>query len=310
MKTVSVATIVLLALLVMAGAQAADRPNFIFFITDDISPDELGCYGGKLVKTPNIDRLAADGVQFTNAYVATSSCSPSRCSYITGRYPHNHGAAYLHTELPADQFMFPQRLREAGYYTALSGKNHMGEAVSAAFELISTGKGPGKEEDWIQIMRERPKDKPFFFWFASTDAHRPWNIDENAPNYEPDTVEPPPFLYNGPLTRKDFTGFYHEVSRTDFYLGELRKELERQSVARNTIVIYAADNGRPFPPQQDAHVQQRRANAVHRGRPQHTEGRRQRFPGQRHRPRANGAGVGRLRPTRARARRKFRPCLA
>ena len=226
---------------------AAERPNFVFFITDDISPDDLGCYGSQTVQTPNIDRMAAEGMRFTNAQLTISSCSPSRCSIITGRYPHNTGAPELHTNLPADQFMFPQRLRETGYYTVLSGKNHMGPAVSAAFTRISRGKGPGKEGDWVDILRDRPKDQPFFCWFASTDAHRPWQFNDEAPRYTPDDAEVPPFLYDGPLTRKDLAEYYHEVSRTDFYLGQLRAELRRQGIEDNTYIIYMADNGRPFP---------------------------------------------------------------
>ena len=98
-----------------------NRPNFIFFITDDISWNDLGCYGNRKVKTPNLDKIAHEGVVFDNAYLTISSCSPSRCSIITGRYPHNTGAPELHTELPKDQFIFPQALQKSGYYTVLSG---------------------------------------------------------------------------------------------------------------------------------------------------------------------------------------------
>lgn len=241
------ATVLLIALTLTTPARAAEeRPNFIFFITDDISAEDLGCYGSKVVKTPNLDRLAREGLVFNNAYLTISSCSPSRCSIITGRYPHNTGAPELHTTLPTDQFVFPEALRKAGYYTVLSGKNHMGN-VKRGFDKISAGKGPGKEEDWVGILRDRPKEKPFFFWFASTDAHRGWAINDQAPVYDPANVKVPPFLYDGPLTRKDLANYYHEVSRTDYFAGELVKELERQGVADSTYFVYCADNGRPFP---------------------------------------------------------------
>ena len=97
---------------------ADDRPNFVLFITDDISQDDLACYGNPDVRTPHLDQWAADGLRFNNAYLTCSSCSPSRCSLITGRYPHNTGAPELHTRLPEGQFMFPQALKEAGHYTA------------------------------------------------------------------------------------------------------------------------------------------------------------------------------------------------
>jgi len=223
-----------------------NRPNFLFYITDDISPDDLGCYGNTFVKTPHLDKLAAEGLVFDNVCLNISSCSPSRCSYITGRYPHNHGAPELHTTLPTDQHPFPQALRQAGYYTVLSGKNHMGD-VNRAFDLISPGKGPGRQEDWVEILQQRPKDKPFFCWFASVDAHRDWQLDNTAPVYDPDQIQPPPFLYDGPQTREDLAGYYHEVSRSDYYLGQLRREVERQGIADHTYIVYCSDNGRPFP---------------------------------------------------------------
>ncbi len=230
-----------------AHSATDDRPNFIFFITDDVSHNDLGCYGNTAIKTPHLDRIAKEGLVFDNAYLTISSCSPSRCSIITGRYPHNTGAPELHTRLPDDQFSFPIALKEAGYYTALSGKHHMGKAVNRGFDKVSNGKGPSKAGDWVDMLQERPKDKPFFFWFASSDAHRGWAINDKAPTYKPKDVIVPPFLVDGEQTRKDLVGYYHEVSRTDHYAGELIKELKRQGVADNTYLIYCTDNGRPFP---------------------------------------------------------------
>src|SRR5690606_17646221 len=85
---------------ITVNAQENNKPNFIFIITDDLGWGDLGCYGNPTVKTPHIDRLAKVGLQFENAYLTTSSCSPSRASLITGRYPHNTGAPELHDPLP------------------------------------------------------------------------------------------------------------------------------------------------------------------------------------------------------------------
>lgn len=228
-------------------ARAAETPpNIVFILVDDVSPDDLGCYGNGGIQTPNLDRMAREGLRFENAYTVTSSCSPSRCSMITGRYPHNHGAPELHTELPLDQITFPQLLRDAGYYTVLSGKNHMGD-VRRAFDVISKGKGPGKEEDWVDLLRQRPKEKPFFCWFASIDAHRDWQFNEDAPRYGQEAATVPPYLFDGPKTREDVTGHYHEISRLDHYAGAVLAELEAQNVLDNTWVVFCADNGRPFP---------------------------------------------------------------
>ncbi len=107
-------------------------------IGDDISVEDFGCYGHPNIRTPNVDKRAGGGIRFTNAYLTTSQCSPTRCSIITGRYPHNTGAPELHTELPRGQRMFPAMLREAGYYTAAAGKWHLGEYAKSAFDRIGT----------------------------------------------------------------------------------------------------------------------------------------------------------------------------
>lgn len=227
--------------------QGLQRPNFVLFIVDDIGWNDLGCYGNSVVKTPHLDQLANEGLLFQNAYLTTSSCSPSRCSIITGRYPHNTGAPELHDPLPAGQVMFPQLLKEAGYYTVLSGKNHMGPQTKLAFDTISRGKGPGGEEDWVSFIENRPKDQPFFFWFASHDAHRDWQFDTKGFMYHADSLIVPPMLYDGPLTRKDLRGYYHEISRCDYYMGQLINALKEDGILQNTYIIFMSDNGRPFP---------------------------------------------------------------
>lgn len=236
-----------LLLCCLSFSKAAERPNFIFFLTDDISFDDIGPYGNKFVKTPNLDRMAAEGMVFDRAYLTASSCSPSRCSMITGRYPHNTGAPELHMPLPADQITFIQQLKEAGYHTILSGKNHMGDAKTLGFTEVSRGKGPSASEDWVKIIENRPKDQPFFAWFGSNDAHRGWDLGADAPVYDPAEIEVPPFMVDGPETRKDLAAYYGEVSRSDIYIGKLMAELERQGIAKNTYLVYCTDNGRPFP---------------------------------------------------------------
>jgi arylsulfatase len=234
-------------LLFAVAVMADERPNMVFFIADDISQEDFGCYGHPVLKTPNVDVLAAGGMRFDNAYLTTSSCSPSRCSIITGRYPHNTGAPELHVKLPDGQIRFPELLREAGYYTVLSGKNHMFGNKDRAFDQITNGGGPGKQADWVDHVRNRPRDKPFFFWLASSDAHRGWKESEHAPVYGNAEVIVPPYMVDTEITREDFTGYYHEVSRFDHYIGLVKDELERQGVLDNTLIVVAADNGRPFP---------------------------------------------------------------
>lgn len=243
-------------LLLLAGAiglltksvdAQTNRPNFIFLLTDDIGWGDIGVYGNKQVKTPKIDSLAARGIRFRNAYVTTSSCSPSRSSIITGRYPHNTGAPELHDTVPGNQILFPALMKDAGYYTLLSGKNHMGPAVRKAFHYVDQGQGPGGQEGWVRLLQQRPEEQPFFFWLSAIDAHRDWQINDKGAIHNPDSIVVPPMMYDGPRTRLDIASYYHEISRTDYYLGELIKELEAQGILESTYIVFTSDNGSPFP---------------------------------------------------------------
>ncbi|WP_373493833.1 sulfatase [Aquiflexum sp.] len=228
------------------GTLAQNSPNFVFILTDDISAEDLGMYGNKHIHTPNLDRIAGQGLVFDNAFLTTSSCSPSRCSIITGRYPHNTGAPEIHMELPEDQLTFVQLLKQVGYHTVLSGKNHMAPPEQLGFSEFSDSQ-PAGSENWVQHLKERPKDKPFFFWFASHDAHRDWQINDKGRVYDPEEVSVPPYMYDGPRTREYLAAYYHEISRSDHYAGLVFEELVNQGILENTYFIYLSDNGRPFP---------------------------------------------------------------
>ena len=134
----------------VANLSAATRPNVLFILCDDIRPAALGCYGSPHVQTPNIDRLAKEGVLFKNTFCTTSLCSPSRASSLTGLYAHSHGVRDNFTELPSRLPHWPARLRASGYETAYLGKWHMGEdndAPRPGFDYFATHKGQGKYFD-------------------------------------------------------------------------------------------------------------------------------------------------------------------
>ena len=227
-----------------------DKPNIIVFIADDVSWDDIGVYGNDQVVTPNIDNLAKNGLIFNNAYLTTSSCSPSRNSILTGRYPHNTGAAELHTEPPLDMTSFPEILKDKGYYTLQAGKFHMGEYAKRGFHEVHDNKqinGLGGEDYWVEGLKKRPKSKPFFMWYASYDAHRIWGENEFSGTHNPDKIVVPDYLVNGSLTRLDLANYYDEITRFDHYIGEVVNELKAQGEYENTYIIVMADNGRPFP---------------------------------------------------------------
>ena len=225
------------------------RPNIILFIADDVSWDDFGCNGNRQVKTPNIDNLATNGIRFNNFFLTASSSSPSRNSIITGRYPHNTGGEELHSEPPEFMVSFPELLRENGYYACQAGKFHMGNYARRGFDQINDGKenGDGGEEQWLKCLRERPADKPFFFWFAAHDAHRIWGPNHFSGSHDPDSVIPPQYLVNGMKTKQDLAAYYDEITRFDHFIGVICDELDKQNLTENTVIIVMADNGRPFP---------------------------------------------------------------
>lgn len=230
------------------GQSLPSKPNIILIIADDVGWNDLGCYGNNTIHTPNIDRIASEGMKFTNAYLTTSSCSPSRTSIISGRYPHNTGAAELHTPLPPGIEIFPEMLREAGYYTAQAGKWHMGDAPRRGFDVIhDSDMGPGGEKMWVPVLKNRPEGQPFFLWLASLDAHRDWGVNQFQGQNDPDKITVPPFLVDTPSTRKDLASYYDEITRFDYYVGQVENELKRQKIADQTVIIIISDNGRPFP---------------------------------------------------------------
>lgn len=223
-------------------------PNIVFIIADDISWDDFGCYGNSDVHTPNIDRLAGEGLRFTNMYLTASSCSPSRTSMISGRYPHNTGSCELHTSLPAHLPVFPELLQSAGYFTAASGKWHMGEAPKRGFDTLAIREiGLSGSDGWMGVMEALPGNRPFFLWFASLDAHRDWSADTLPDAHDSDQLGVPVGLADMPATRQDLASYYNEVSRFDHFVGLVMEKLESMEVAENTLVIVTADNGRPFP---------------------------------------------------------------
>jgi arylsulfatase A-like enzyme len=253
----------LLMLTTHTFAQSTARPNIVLIIADDLAWEDSGPYGNKKVRTPNLDRLAREGMRFTRAFVTISSCSPSRASLITGRYPHNTDAEQLHWPLPAEQATFVEKLKAAGYWTAASGKWHLGAAVKDRFDVVDdpgeagfqtdpkTGKMLAQDDSgaagWIPVMRQRPQDKPFFLWFAALDPHRDYVENSIANPHKPSEVIVPPHLPDAPEVRKELALYYDEITRLDENVGKVITELERQGAADNTLILFISDNGRPFP---------------------------------------------------------------
>lgn len=269
MKTISHLLIIATLCFTSLSCETAENteseapPNIILMIADDLSWNDLGAYGHPHVKTPNLDRMAEEGMLFNQAFLTTSSCSPSRSSIITGQYPHNTDAEQLHWPLPADQVTFTEILKDAGYWTAQAGKWHLGDAVRDRFDeirdvgtigfvLSADGKdlppeGDGSGcENWLSLLRDRPADQPFFLWLAAVDPHRVYEPNAIDEPHTVDDVIVPPYMPDVQAVREDLALYYDEISRLDSYVGLILDELESQGIADNTLVIFMSDNGRPF----------------------------------------------------------------
>ncbi len=241
------ALLLLTSLLFGSRALADDRPNFVIFVADDMAWEDCGAYGHPAIRTPNIDALATAGMRFDRAYLTCSSCSPSRCSILTGRYPHSTGAGELHLPLPGDQTMFTKPLMQAGYWTAAVGKWHLGEAVANQVDYRKPSSPETMGQAWLTALKDRPQDKPFFLWAAHSDPHRSYKPGAVDPPHKPADVVVPPFFPDTPAVREDLALYYDEVSRFDEHIGMVLGELDKQRIAENTFVLVISDNGRPFP---------------------------------------------------------------
>jgi N-acetylglucosamine-6-sulfatase len=211
----AVAAVVLLA----AQAAAADRPNFVFVLVDDLRYDGLGCTGHPFVKTPHTDRLAKEGVNFTTAFVTTPLCSPARSSFLTGKFVHSTGVLGNgnNNELSHRLVTFPKLLHDAGYATAYVGKWHMGndDSPRPGFDRWVSFKGQGQYEnpplnvdgkaavatgymtDLLngqagKFVKEQKGDKPFCLYLAHKAVHGPFTPAERHKGLYTDDKYPPP----------------------------------------------------------------------------------------------------------------------
>ncbi len=230
----------------IADNKSEKRPNFIFILLDDLDWTQLGVAGNHSAVTPHMDTLAKQGVRFDNAYLTTASCSASRASILTGRYPHNTGAPNLHDPLPDIYPTIASELSNAGYFTASIGKWHTGSDVVHHFTQVIGGGNDSGTLSWFNSLASVPKDKPFFLLLSSKDPHRPFTAEYFRPKHNPDNVWVPPYLAALNYTRQQIAAYMDEVTRIDSMVGLVMKQLKRQQLDSNTIVILASDNGGPW----------------------------------------------------------------
>jgi N-sulfoglucosamine sulfohydrolase len=214
------------------------RPSILFLVSDDHSAGDLGAAGNASIRTPALDRLAAEGVLYTRAYATSPQCSPSRAAIATGRSPHATGTSRLHATLRAEHETVIDMLKRAGYHVAAYRKVHLGEPFQSHWDRYA-----GDDVPLSRFFRERPKDRPFFLWIGFHDPHRPY---EGHPPV-PAGLEVPAFLPDTPAVRGDLASYQAEIERMDREVAQVLALLEEEGLAQSTLVLFAGDNGMPFP---------------------------------------------------------------
>jgi len=224
------------------ASSSQERPNILWIDTEDLSPD-IGCYGHPLVKTPNIDQLAADGVRFTNAFVTAPVCSASRSATITGMYQTSigchHHRSKRDTPLPDGIRPVTHYLRDAGYFTCNGQALTDGRQGKLDYNFKMSFKEAFDGTDWSQ----RKPGQPFFAEMHFSETHRNFYRDPDNP-INPDDVEVPPYYPDHPITRLDWALYLEIIQNLDKKVGKLLQRLEDEGLADNTIVFFWGDHGR------------------------------------------------------------------
>ncbi len=252
----------------------ASRRNIVFVIADDHGPD-AGCYGNQVIKTPNLDRLASEGVRFTNAYCTTASCSASRSvllsglhNHLNGQYGHQHDYHNFHTKTTVRSL--PVLLAEAGYRTGRIGKFHVQPEAVYHFETFLQSEQGGERNPVAMAEKAREfiagkDERPFFLYFCTGDPHRGGGAATGKPHqpnlfgnnrsypgirevtYDPKQVVVPRFLPDSPESRAELAEYYQSVSRLDQGVGRLMDILKETGQYATTLIVYSSDNGVAFP---------------------------------------------------------------
>jgi N-sulfoglucosamine sulfohydrolase len=248
--------------------------NILFLSVDDLAYNSIGAFGCQIKDiTPNIDRLAKEGMRFTKAYNNTAVCQPCRQSWLTGLYPHNNGAEGLEP-INENITTLPELLKKAGYFNGILGKEIHHQPTEKFFWDFIPFKTE-KDSVWRKGQSRNPalfyeyskrffdlakkENKPFFFSVNSHDPHRPFagsTIDSaawggNMPPitriYKPEDVAIFGYLPDIPDVRKEVAQYYNSVHRGDESIGAVLKALEESGLKDNTLIIFLSDHGAAFP---------------------------------------------------------------
>ncbi len=242
-----------------------NKPNILFYITDDQSWLNTSISGENQVQTPGFDRVARNGVLFRNAFCPSPSCAPCRASILTGRYPWQlEEGALLFGGIPRKYPLFTHLLESAGYESAMCYKGYWpGNMKDSVYHTNPFGKAylvapvdPYPEglancdyaASFEKFLGERDTARPFFFWMGVSEPHRVYAKGIGlSSGMSIDSVKVPAFLPDTPEIRSDLLDYYYEINHQDRHLLRMLELLEKRGELDNTIIIVTSDNGMPFP---------------------------------------------------------------
>ena len=221
-------------------ADAAERPNILWLVSEDINP-HLGCFGDTNANTPHLDRLAARGLRFPNCWSTAPVCAPARTALITGMSPASLGAEHMRSlvEVPPEVRLFPQILREHGYYCSNNSKEDYN---------VPKGGKVWDESSKKAHYRNRAAGQPFFAVFNMETTHesqirkRPHTL-----RHDPARINLPPYHPDTPEVRHDWAQYYDNITAMDSLVAEHLQALEEAGLADSTIVFFYGDNGSGMP---------------------------------------------------------------
>lgn len=239
-------------------------PNILFVISDDQSYPHASAYGSEWVQTPAFDRIASEGILFTNCIAASPGCSPSRAAILTGRNCWQLESAGTHaSDFPTKYLSFQELLTDAGYHTGFTGKPWgPGNYTNAGRMLNPAGKEWNEQEspsppgisstdyaaNFADFFKQRKIGQPFSFWFGAREPHRIFGAGNGLKTGKSlESVSVPGFLPDHSEIRKDLLDYAAEIEWFDSHLGKIIAQLEEAGELENTLIIVTSDNGMAFP---------------------------------------------------------------
>ena len=227
------------------GSGKTAKPNFVFVIADDCTFRDIGCYGGQ-AHTPNIDKLATEGMRFTQCFQSAPMCSPTRHNIYTGLYPTKSGAYPNHTFAKDGTKSVVHYLKPLGYRVALSGKKHINPPEVFPFEYSGKDNNPDFEALDTFISECKDSGTPFCIFACSNEPHSPWDKGD-ASRYDAAKLKLPPYFVDTAETRESMTRYLAEITYYDWQVGQALALLQKHALADNTLVIVVSEQGSSFP---------------------------------------------------------------